>query len=157
MPRCLDCRCVLPGFDTLCSNCLEARYSRLDNPKTILESAWQYVLNPLGLKDERLRSGSAMTPQLALIIAGIGLAVCWFGGFAKLGYQDSLFSGEVFSEAFEVAVKSALWALALSLYATRKNLRLYWEAALFIFVTSSILYARWCWHVGVFHRYYLAH
>src|SRR5437016_5793026 len=52
MPRCSDCHCDLPGFETLCSKCLEARYSELSHPKSVLESMQQFASNPMGITPE---------------------------------------------------------------------------------------------------------
>ena len=108
---------------------------------------WQYVLNPFGLTPE---SESKMRLPAAILLGCSGVLLCWFGGFAKLGYQYSFFSNAVFSEAFQVLVKSAGLSLVLSLYLARKNPKLYWEIALGGFWGISICYARWCWHIGVF-------
>jgi hypothetical protein len=147
VPLCSDCRCELPGFETLCSKCFGARYSALGHPKSFLESVRQYVSNPFGITPEQVPS---INFRGVLFCCCAGLLVCWFGGFARVGYRYPVFSHEVFSEAFLVVVKSAVLSLGLSLYLARKNLGMYWEIALGLFLAISICYARWCWHVGVF-------
>jgi hypothetical protein len=76
--------------------------------------------------------------------------MCWFGGFAEVGYKYPLFSDVVSSGAFLILVKSAALSIGLSLFLARKNLKLYWEVALALFWAISVCYARWAWHVGVF-------
>ena len=88
----------------------------------------------------------------AIVCLGIGVLACWFGGFAKLGYNYALFSNAVFSSAVLILVKSTALSLAISLFLARKNLRMYWEVTLGVFAAVSLCYARWGWHVGVFHN-----
>jgi hypothetical protein len=147
MPRCSDCRCNLPSLETLCSKCFEARYSALAHPKSFLESVRQYVSNPLGITPDQIPS---IEFPAVIVCCCLGILLCWFAGFAEVGYKYSLFSGVVFSGAFLVLVKSAVLSLGLSLYLARKNLEMYWSIALGGFVSISICYARWCWHIGVF-------
>lgn len=118
MPRCSDCRCDLPSFETLCSKCFEARYSAVGRPKSFLESVRQYVSNPFGITPDQVPS---MRLPAVLFCCCFGLLVCWFGGFAEVGYKYSLFSDVVLSGAFLVLVKSAVLSLGLSLYLARKN------------------------------------
>jgi hypothetical protein len=105
------------------------------------------VSNPFGITPEQVPS---MRLPGVIFCCCFGLLVCWFGGFAEVGYKYSLFSDVVLSGALLVLVKSAVLSLGLSLYLARNNLGMYWEIALGGFVAISICYARWCWHVGVF-------
>ena len=147
MPRCSDCHCDLPGFETLCSKCLEARYSELGHPKSVLESMQQFASNPMGITPESERK--LHLPAAIAFCCG-GVLIYWYGAFAKLGYKCPLFSGAVLSGTFLILVKSAGLSLGISLFLARKNLGLYWEIALSLFLGISLCYARWAWHVGVF-------
>jgi hypothetical protein len=147
MPQCSYCYCDLPGDETLCSKCFEARYSKLGHPTSLLQSIRQWVSNPLGLTPESERT--IRLPAAVFFCFG-GILLCWYGGFARVGYRHSLFSEEVVSGALLILVKSAGLSLGLALFMARKNLKLYWEAALVLFLGISLCYARWSWHVGVF-------
>ena len=74
--------------------------------------------------------------------------ICWFSGFAKIGYKYPPFSDAVLSWAFLVLVKSASLSLGMSLFLARKNLRLYREVALGGFLAVSLCYAHSAGHVG---------
>jgi hypothetical protein len=152
MPKCLDCRRDLPSLETLCSKCFEARYSKFDRPKSFLESVQQYVSNPWGITPETERG----MPYPWAFACGSAL-ICWYGAFARLGYKCSLLSNAVLVGTFLVIVKSVVLSLGLSLFLARKNLKLYWEVALVLFLTISIMYARWAWHVGVFPQWLAEH
>jgi hypothetical protein len=147
MPTCSECRCDLPGFETLCSKCFDTRYSEFDHPESLLQSLRRYVSNPFGITPESERT---LRLPAAIAFCCSGVLVCWFGGFAEIGYKYSIFSDVVLSGAFLIILKSAGLSLGMSLFLARKNLRLYWEVALGVFLAISFLYARWAWHVGVF-------
>jgi len=150
MSHCLDCRRNLPGFETLCSKCFEQRYSKVGRTESFPESVRQYVSNPFGITREHIPT---LRLPAVIVCCCAGLLICWFAGFAEVGYRYSLLSDAVLSGAFLVFMKSGCLSLALSLYLSRKNLRMYWEIALGVFLSISICYARWCWHVGVFPRW----
>ena len=147
MPQCSDCHCDLPGFETLCSKCLEARYSELGHPKSVLESMRLFVSNPFGIT---LESKSKMGRRGAIACSCGGVLLCWLGGFAKVAYKCPLFSDAVLYGSFQCLVKSASLSLGLSLFLARKNLRLYWEVALGGFLAISLCYAHSNGHVGGF-------
>ena len=147
MPQCSDCHCDLPSFETLCSKCLEARYSELGHPKSVLESMQQFVSNPFGITPE---SKSEMGLRGAIACSCGGALLCWFGGFAKAGFKCPLFSDAILSGAFLILVKSASLSLGMSLFLARKNLRLYWEVALGGFPAVSLCCAHSAGHVGGF-------
>lgn len=147
MSHCSHCRCDLPGLETLCSKCYEARCSKLDQRKPWLRSVLRYLSNPLGITRE---TKSQMTALAAVLCIWVGVFACWFGGFAKLGYKHAFFSAAVFSDAALILLQSASMSLGVSLFLVRKNLSLYWEAALGVFAGISVFYADWAWHVGVF-------
>jgi hypothetical protein len=147
MPQCSGCRCDLPGLETVCSKCLETRYSELDHSKSFLESVLSYISNPLGVT---AASESKMPLSGAIFCCCGGVFVCWYAGFAKVGYKYSLFSDAVFSGAFQILLQVAGLSLGMSIFLARKNLKLYWEIAFSGFLAISLCYARWAWHVGVF-------
>ena len=124
MPHCSVCCRDLPRLETLCSRCFETRYSELAHPKPFLASTLSYLSNSLGAAAQ---SKLRMPLSSVIFCCSAGILLCWFAGFAKLGYQYSFFSGAVLSESFQVLVKSAGLSLALSLFLARKNLRLYRE------------------------------
>jgi hypothetical protein len=150
MSRCLNCRCDLPDLETLCSKCFEARYSTIDRRRSFAESVWQYVSNPFGITKEN--TPKMRLPGVIICCCG-GLLICWFGGFAEVGYRYSPLTNVVLSGALRVFLKSACLSLILSLYLSRKNLRMHREVALGVFLAISIWDARWCWHVGVFSQW----
>jgi len=127
MPQCSVCHRDLPGFDTLCSKCFDARYSELDHPESIQQSLRRYVSNPFGITRES--EGKLRLPAAIAFCCG-GVLLCWFGGFAEVGYKYSLFSDGVLSGALLILLKSAGLSLGMSLFLARRNLRLYWEVAL---------------------------
>jgi hypothetical protein len=51
MPKCSYCGWDLPGFDSICPKCFDARYADINRRKSLLE----IVTNPLGLTEEELR------------------------------------------------------------------------------------------------------
>lgn len=147
MSRCPGCKNDLAPFQTLCSKCYDARYSKIDQRVSLLSSLSAYVSNPLAITQE---SVSETSLSEAVVCLAIGIAACWWGGFAEYGYRPTLFSFPVFSGAFDILLKSAALSLALALLLARKNLRMYWDVALGLFVVVAMTYARWAWHVGIF-------
>jgi hypothetical protein len=99
MPQCSDCHCDLPGFETLCSKCLEARYSALGHPKSVLESMRLFVSNPFGIT---LESKSKMGRRGAIACSCGGVLLCWLGG-SKVAYKCPLFSDTVLYGAFQLS------------------------------------------------------
>src|SRR2546429_6278257 len=81
MPQCSGCRCDLPGFETLCSKCLETRYSELGHPKSFLESVLPYVSNSMGVTAE---SESKMPLPGAIFCCCGGVLVCLCAGSLDL-------------------------------------------------------------------------
>jgi len=154
MPRCLDCRRELPSFETLCSKCFEARYSEASHPPPLLRSFGRYVSNPFGVTHDS--KPTMRLPGFVFCCCG-GVLLCWYGGFAELGYKYALFSNAVLSAALLILAKSWCLSLGLSLFLARKNLSLYWEVALGGFLAISFCYARWAWHVGVFPSWLQGH
>jgi hypothetical protein len=147
MPQCSDCHCDLPGFETLCSKCLEARYSELGHPKSVLESMRLFVSNPFGIT---LESKSKMGRRGAIACSCGGVLLCWLGRFAKVTYKSRSSRTRSFMGHSNCLVKSASLSLGLSLFLARKNLRLYWEVALGGFLAISLCYAHSNGHVGGF-------
>ena len=75
MSQCPDCGCDLPGFQTLCSECYDARYAGVGRPKSLLESIRQFGSNP------RRRQGNRKPNQSIALVAGVVLCCYrpWFG------------------------------------------------------------------------------
>jgi len=115
----------------------------------LLHSVARYVANPLAITHESVPEVGLPDVIVCLVI---GLSACWFGGFAEYGYNYPLLSFSVFSGALDILLKSAALTFALALLLARKNLRMYWDVALGLFVVVAIYYARWEWHAGVFSR-----
>jgi hypothetical protein len=139
MPRCSDCHCELPGFETLCSKCFEARYSELGRPKSFLQSMRQYVSNPLGLTAEDLLREERVTIPVAIACWCGGLLICWLGGWIKANYNYSAFSDEVFSGA----LTCVLFSISATLAFARTNLKLHWRIASTVFAVSAYGVAGW--------------
>jgi hypothetical protein len=91
MSLCSDCHCVLPGFETLCSKCFEARHSELGRPKSFLESKRQYASSPLGLTAEDFLQEEKITIPVAIACWCGGLLICWLGGWIKADYNTLRF------------------------------------------------------------------
>jgi len=77
MSQCPDCGCDLPGFQTLCSECYDARYAGVGRAKSLLESIRQFGSNP------RRRQGNRKPNQSIALVAGVVLlllsALVWTG------------------------------------------------------------------------------
>jgi len=149
MSRCSNCDRELPGFDTLCAECFEARSAQLEHPEPFLQAVGRRISNPFGITAE---TKSTMTLRPAAVVGGIAVLFYWYGAFALFGYHRPPFSSEVLSGALFVLLKSACLSLALSLFLSRKNLGMYWEVSLGVFLGLSFIYSRWAYHVGVFHE-----
>jgi hypothetical protein len=148
MPQCSVCGCELPGLDTLCANCYNAKYADVGNPKPFLEgirrsvsreSIRRFVSNPMGITPEDIRDESKIPLPVVIAFCCGGLLFCWFGAFDRFDYKYSMVSEEVFSEAFLILGMSA----ALSLSLARKDLRVCWRSASFLFCRISASF--WLW------------
>lgn len=140
MPRCSDCDCDLPGFETLCSKCFAARYSELGRPKSFLQSVREYVSSPLGLTAEDLRQ-QEQKPTIPVAAAGwcVGLLICWLGGWIKGDCKYSAFSNEVLSGA----LTCVLVAISATLFFARTNQTLHWRIASTVFAGFAYGVAGW--------------
>ena len=140
MPRCSDCNCDLPDFETLCSKCFAARYSELGRPKSFLQSVREYVSSPLGLTaEDLLRQEEKATIPVAVACWCGGLLICWLGGWIKGDYKYSAFSNEVLSGALTCVLVS----IGATLFFARTNLKLHWRVASTVFAVSAYGVAGW--------------
>jgi hypothetical protein len=139
MPHCSYCQCDLPGFETLCSKCFEAKYSELSRPKSFLESMRQYVSNPLGLAAEDFLQEEKITIPIAIACWCGGFLICWLGGWIKADYKYSAFSDEVLSGA----LMCVLVSISATLVFARTNLKLHWKIASAVFAVSAYGVAGW--------------
>jgi hypothetical protein len=140
MPKCSDCCCDLPGLETLCSRCHDARYVQMSRPRHLEESVRQFLSNPLGLTAEDfLQDEDKVTVPVAIACWCGGLLICWFGGWVKADYKYPAFSDEV--------LWGALVCLLISIGATlvfaRTNLKMHWRIASTVFAVSAWGVAGW--------------
>jgi hypothetical protein len=134
MPQCPFCGSDLPGVQTLCQKCYDARYAQIARPRSFLESMRQFVSNPLCLTEEDLLEESRVSFLVVVAFWCSGLLICWFGGWARVHYKYSLFSNEVLSGALLCIGISIFMSLVLA----RTNLRLHWKIASPVFVAISM-------------------
>ncbi len=76
MSQCPDCGCDLPGFQTLGSECYDAKYAGVGRPKRFLESIRQFGSNPRRRQEVEDRI-NAQPWWLAWCFAVIGLGFDW--------------------------------------------------------------------------------
>jgi len=134
MPHCSDCRRELPGFETLCSKCYDARYARMGHPKPFEELVRQFLSNPLGLTAEDLQQEEEKVTLPAAIACWCGgLVICWIGGWVKADYKYSALSNEVLSGA----LVCVLISIGATLVFARTNLKLHWRIASTVFAISA--------------------
>lgn len=139
MPKCSDCRCDLPGFETLCSKCYDAKYARMGRPKAFKESIQQFLSNPLGLTAEDLLAEEKVTNPVAIVCWCGGLLICWLGGWVKTDYKYSAFSDEVLSGA----LVCVLVFISATLVFARTNVKPHWRVASTVFALSAYGVAGW--------------
>jgi hypothetical protein len=143
MSQCPSCGRELPGLQTLCAECYESRYVAIGQRRGFLQELRWFVLNPLGISEQDLTEASGLPLFFTVGCWCIGLLLCWFGGWAKVHYQYSLFSDVVLRGALVCLIIS----LILSLVLARKNLHFHWKLASFTFVLMSMGVAGW-FYVG---------
>ena len=130
MPICSDCRCDLPGVETLCSKRYDVRYARMGGPKPLKES--------IRLTAEDLLQQKVTIPVAIACWCG-GLLICWLGGWVKADYKYPAFSGEVLSGALVCILVS----ISATLVFARTNLKLHWRIASTVFAVSAYGVAGW--------------
>jgi len=143
MPPCSDCGVDLPGFETLCSKCVEAKYSEVGRTKSLSESARQFGLNPRRRQviENRIK---AQPWWLAWCFAVIGVGLDWRCAFEWFAGNYSLYSQPVLFRTGLIVLACAGVSL-LGLCVTRE-LRWRYASPLFLVVSAllyNILSAHW--------------
>jgi len=133
MSKCLYCGRELPPLQTLCQECYERRYIETHSPRSLFETLRDFVSNPLNITDSDWEDVNRFPAPLAIAFCFGGLLLCWFGGWARVRYRYSLFSGVVVVGALICFVVSLLAALVLA----RKKLRWEWDTASVIFLLTA--------------------
>lgn len=103
----------------------------------------QFISNPLGITPD---TKSEMRLPAVIVGLGLGVLACWIGSFERLGYTYAFFSIVVLLGSVPILVKSAVLSLGISFFLARRNLRLYGEVTLGVFVATTLCYARWVRH-----------
>ena len=137
MSQCPDCGRDLPGFQTLCSKCYDARYSDVGHPKSLLESIRQLGSNPIRRQviEERIKAQAWWVPWC---LALIGLAFDWRLAFEWLAGKSVFLSLDVLSRTgLIVAACASVALLAAGLTREAK-----WRDALPLFCAISMVVYR---------------
>lgn len=143
MLKCPDCGSDLPGFQTLCSKCFDARYATLGRPKSILESIWQFGSNPRReqAREDRIKG---QPWWLAWGFAFIGLALDWRCAFEWFAGRSSFYSEIVLGRTVAIVLASAGVSLLLVCLVRAARWRdTLWLFSLFSMMLYRVLSSHW--------------
>jgi hypothetical protein len=147
MPRCPDCTRDLPPFQTLCSECYEARYAEVSRPKSLLQSIRQFGTNPRRQQVIKDRI-NAQPWWVAWCLAVIGLAVDWRCAFEWFAGKSPFYSELVLGRALLIVLACA----GIALLATRSIRERRFLVASVVFCVLSVELYRFLSSGWIAHR-----
>ena len=136
MPPCPECECDLPGCQTLCSECYEARYATVGRPKSLRKSIRQFGSNPR--RQRVIENRINVQPWwLAWCFAVIGIVLDWRCAFEWFAGQSPFYSESVLARTGLIVLVCAGVTLLAVLIARERRLRV---ASTLFCVVSALLY-----------------
>jgi hypothetical protein len=131
-----DCGCDLPGVQSLCPKCYDAKYADVGRPKSPLESIREFGSNPRRRQvvEDRI---SAQPWWLAWLFAAIGVGLDWRCAFEWFAGKYAFYSEPVLDRAILVVLACAGVALLVDWVTREPRLRV---ASTLFLMFSACLY-----------------